>query len=39
MLGLEFLHVLDGVVDQAEPGALAPTKVSPEAEKGHGSRV
>lgn len=39
MLGLEFLHVLQAVVDEAEPRALAATVVGPEAEERHRRRV
>lgn len=39
MLGLELLHVLKAVVDEAEPRALAATVVGPEAEERHHRRV
>lgn len=39
MLGLELLHVLQAVVDEAEPRALAATVVGPEAEERHRRRV
>lgn len=39
MLGLELLHVLDAVVDEAEAGALAPAEVGSEAEQRHGRGV
>lgn len=39
VLGLELLHVLNAVVDKAEPRALAATVVGPEAEERHRRRV
>lgn len=39
VLGLELLHVLQAVVDEAEPRALAATVVGPEAEERHRRRV